>query len=131
MELGGVLRDLQSLADTTERVDMLTLAATNFNMELYDPEDDLMFDMDGDMVMVEFEPSDASKLDKADTTQIMDPPDHMGDPLGHQEEEVLRGGAPYPGDDPLDPRTCRGNWFLVDWYSPTQHIINDKICTRQ
>ena len=105
MGLGGVLRDLQSLADTTECVDTLTLGSVHLEIALGSNEDD--DDWLPGLPLVE-DGTNLSELDTddSDSNENDVPYNHrgrMGDPLARRAEHILHQGCPYPGDNTEDP----------------------------
>ena len=104
MGLGGVLRDLQSLADTTERVDTLMLSSVHLEIAPGSNEDD--DDWLPGLPLVE-DGTNLSELDidDSDSNENDVPYNHrgrMGDPLARRAEHILCQGCPYPGDNTED-----------------------------
>ena len=127
MGLGGVLRDLQSLADTTERVDTLTLGSVHLEIAPGSNEDD--DDWLPGLPLVE-DGTNLSELDTddSDSNENDVPYNHrgrMGDPLARRAEHILHQGCPYPGDNTEDPDCKDRLRFSVHRTSVTHHVIYD------
>ena len=126
MGLGGVLRDLQALADTTEQSDTLTLASA-WIVEGWESEDEGTFQVTRpDPIVTIVNADENHSIDEDDEDNI---PFHhlgrMGDPLARRAEYILRQGCPFPGDELSLPETPAKDRFCIYRTSAMQHVICD------
>ena len=129
MGLGGVLRDLQALVDTTKQNDTLTLASA-WIVEGWKSEDKGTFQVTGpDPIVTVVNANENHGIDKDGEDDI---PFHhlgqMGDPLACQAEYILCQGCPFPGNEPSLPEPPVKDRFCVYRTSATQHVIWDNHC---
>ena len=122
--LGGVLQNLQSLADSTQWTDTLMLAS--IHLDLASGDEDFVLT---DTAALELTPIDENTAPSDLDDNMVEIPSHhcgrMGDPLARCAEQALLKGVLYPGDhsemssDPLRER------FMVYRTSTTHHVICD------